>query len=188
MTATGLRIRTTPDPADQNPLGRTVSGFDQECWERHRYDIVPNTNFCKFSQNPGLQQALTATGEKHIAEVSPYDLVTGINYRADHPFACERTRWRGRNLLGRVPMDVRGSLRSEVHATSAPLPCSVEPTVTITDSSRFFPNSDGIHDTSPPIVSKRWIPRLDSFCHPPPRTPCPAATSLRSPPSTVQPT
>ena len=57
-TATELRIRTTPDPADQKSLGRTVSGFDQECWEPHRYDIVLNTNFRKFSQNPDLQQVL----------------------------------------------------------------------------------------------------------------------------------
>ena len=92
-TATELRIRTTPDPADQS-LGRTVSGFDQECWERHRYDIVLNTNFCKFSQNPDLQQALKATGEKHIAEASPYDFIWGIGYEADHPFDCERARWR----------------------------------------------------------------------------------------------
>ena len=74
-TATELRIRTIADPADQKSLGRTVSGFDQECWEQHRYDIVLNTNFCKFSENPDLQRALAETGEKHIAEASPYDLV-----------------------------------------------------------------------------------------------------------------
>ena len=74
-TATELRIRTTPDSADQKSLGLTVSGFDQECWEQHRYDIVLNTNFCKFRVNPDLQRALEATGKKHIAEASPYDLV-----------------------------------------------------------------------------------------------------------------
>ena len=152
--ATELRIRTTFDPADQKSLGRTVSGFDQECWERHRYDIVLNTNFCKFNKNPDLQRALEATGEKHIDEASPYDLVWGIGYRADHPLACERARWRGRNLLGRVLMDVRESLRSSLNTTSAPLPCSREPTSTLTDSSRVFPTADGIHETGPSPLQK----------------------------------
>ena len=148
-TATELRIRTTPDPAVQNSLGRTVSGFDQHYWEQHRYGIVLNTNFCKFSQNPDLQRALEATGEKHIAEASPYDLAWGIGYRADRNFACERARWRGRNLLSRALMDVRERLRSSLHATSVLLPCSAEPTPTLTDFSRVFPTADGIHETSP---------------------------------------
>ena len=148
-TATELRIGTTPDPAVQTSLGRTVSGFDQKYWEQHRYDIALNTKFCKLSQTPDLQRALEATGEKHIAEASPYDLVWGIGYRADHPFACKRARWRGRNLLGRVLMDVRERLRSSLHATSALPPCSAEPTPTLTDSSRVFSTADGIHETSP---------------------------------------
>ena len=72
-----------------------------------------------------------------------------MGYRADHPFACERARWRGQNVLGRALMDVREGLRSSLHATSAPLPCSAEPTPTLTDSSRVFPTADGINETSP---------------------------------------
>ena len=187
-TATELRIRTTPDPADQNSLGRTVFGFDHEGWQQQRYDIVLNTNFCKCSQNPGPQRALAATGEEHIAEASPYDLVWGIGYRADHPFACKRARWRGWNLLGRVLMDVREGLRSSIHATIAPLSCSAESTPTLTDFSRVLPTADGMHETSPSPPQQPRVPRLDFLCHPPSRTPCPATTSLRSPPPTAQPT
>ena len=57
-TATELRIRAVSDPAVQKALGRTVTGFDQECWERHRYDIVFTANRHKFIQNPDLRRAL----------------------------------------------------------------------------------------------------------------------------------
>ena len=56
-TATGLRIRTITDPAVPKALGRTVAGFDKECWDRHRYDIVFTANMHKFMQNPELRRA-----------------------------------------------------------------------------------------------------------------------------------
>lgn len=74
-TTTELRIRTTNDPAVQNPLEQTVIGFDQERWHRHRYDIVFNEKLDKKMQNPDLLRALVATGNQHLAETSPYDLV-----------------------------------------------------------------------------------------------------------------
>ena len=113
-TATELCSRTTPDPVEQKALGRIVSSFDQERWVRHRHDIVLDTNFCKFSQNLDLQRAQAATSEKHIAEASPYSLLWGIGYKADHPFACDKTRWCERNLLGRIFMDVREGLGSNL--------------------------------------------------------------------------
>ena len=121
---------------------------NQKYWKQHRYDIVFRTNFCKFSQNPGLQRALEATGEKHIAEASRHDL-WGIGYWADHPFASERARCGGQNLLSRVLMDVRERLHSSLHVKSALPPCSAKPTPTLTDSSRVIPTADGTHETSP---------------------------------------
>ena len=76
-TATELRIRAVSDPAVQKALGRTVTGFDQECWERHRYDIVFTANMHKFIQNPDLRRILMETGQLHLAEASPHDLVWG---------------------------------------------------------------------------------------------------------------
>ena len=47
-TINELRIRTTPDPAVQKALGRTVTCFTQDCWERYRYDIAFTANMHKF--------------------------------------------------------------------------------------------------------------------------------------------
>ena len=46
-------------------------------------------------------------------------------------------------------MDVREGLCSSLHATSAPLLCSLEQTPTLTDSNRVFPTADGIYEASP---------------------------------------
>ena len=70
-TATELRIRVITDPAVRKALGRTVASFDQECWERHLYNIVFTANMHKFLQNPELRPALVATGQLHLAEASP---------------------------------------------------------------------------------------------------------------------
>ena len=45
-------------------------------------------------------------------------------------------------------MDVRKGLRSSLHDTRAPLPCSPEPTLTLTCSIQVFPAANSIHETS----------------------------------------
>ena len=75
-------------------------------WERHRYDIVFTTNMHKSAQDTDLRQALVATGQQHLAEANPHDLIWGIGYKVDHPLACDPPRWHGRNLLGRTLMDI----------------------------------------------------------------------------------
>jgi len=148
---TERRIKATRDPAHQKALGRTVSDFDEMVWERHRYTIVLNINFSKFRQHPELREELIATGDKHIAEASPHDLIWGIGFKADHPDACDPTRWRGRNLLGRILMDVRESLGAN-RSAQPPFPPHLhdpEPTPAPTDSTRVSPTADGIHETSP---------------------------------------
>ena len=46
-------------------------------------------------------------------------------------------------------MDIREYLRPSLHATSAPLASSAEPTPTFTNSSRVYRTADGIHETRP---------------------------------------
>ena len=150
---------------------------------RHR----PQTNSCKFSQNPDLQRALAATGDKHITEASPYDLIWGIGYRAEHPYAGDKTRWRERNLLGRKLMDVREGLGSNLPRLLCPRPslptslCSPEPTHTPHRLDPGLPYRQR-HPRDKPLLplGNRQIPHLGLFCHPPTQRPCPAATAIRS--------
>ncbi|MEP2260958.1 MAG: NADAR family protein, partial [Paracoccaceae bacterium] len=90
---------SSPNPAQQKHLGRSVSTFSQELWAQHRYEINFKGNLAKFSAPPLLQQ-LVDTGDKFLAEASPYDLVWGIGFRSDDARALQPLPWPGLNLLG----------------------------------------------------------------------------------------
>lgn len=111
--ATAARILSAAHPHAAKTLGRQVTGFDQQVWERHRYDIVVTGSVAKFDQHPALHTYLLGTAERVLVEASPLDHVWGIGLAADHPHATEPARWRGLNLLGFALMRTREILREQ---------------------------------------------------------------------------
>ncbi len=105
------QIMESREPDHIKALGRKVQNFDQAVWDRVKYSIVLNGNWCKFSQNRPLRDFLLSTGDRVLAEASPYDAIWGIQLSADSPDAKEPGKWRGRNLLGFALMEVRDELR-----------------------------------------------------------------------------
>ena len=99
------------DPRQIKALGRKVRGFDQTVWDRFKYAIVLNGNWCKFSQNRALREFLLSTGDSVLVETSPYDSIWGIRLSASAPEAQNPPKWRGQNLLGFALMEVRDELR-----------------------------------------------------------------------------
>ena len=99
----------TPDQF--KALGRKVQGFDQELWDRAKYSIVLNGNWCKFSQDRRLKAFFFSSGDSILVEASPYDTIWGIGLSADSPDARNPWKWRGQNLLGFALMEVRDELR-----------------------------------------------------------------------------
>ncbi|WP_434739416.1 NADAR family protein [Micromonospora sp. SH-82] len=111
--ATAARILTVAHPRAAKTLGRQVTGFDQQRWEQHRYDIVVAGSVAKFGQHPALRAYLLDTGERVLVEASPLDRVWGIGVAADHPYAADPARWQGLNLLGFALMQARVILREQ---------------------------------------------------------------------------
>jgi ribA/ribD-fused uncharacterized protein len=107
------KILASASPRDHKALGRKVSGFVAETWDRSCLDIVVRGNMAKFSQNPAMKAALLATGDKLLVEASPLDTIWGVGLRADDPRVHDRATWRGKNLLGEALMRVRAELRGE---------------------------------------------------------------------------
>ena len=105
------QILKSSDPGRIKALGRKVGNFEQKLWDRAKYSIVLNGNWCKFSQNRALKEFLLSTGDDILAEASPYDGVWGIQLSADSPDAQNPCRWQGQNLLGFALMEVRDELR-----------------------------------------------------------------------------
>ena len=108
-TITRRDIMASSGPAHQNHLGRSVSNFNKDLWERHRHDIVFRGNLAKLSASPLLQQLLD-TGDKFLAEANPYGLIWGIGFRADDMRALHPQHWQGLNLLGDIVIKIRRSL------------------------------------------------------------------------------
>ena len=105
------QILKCSDPKQIKALGRKVRRFDQKVWDKFKYAIVLNGNWCKFSQNRNLREFLLSTGDSVLAEASPYDAIWGIRLAASSPEAQSPMKWRGQNLLGFALMEVRDELR-----------------------------------------------------------------------------
>ena len=105
------RILGSRSPKEIKAFGKKVRGFQQEVWDRVKYSIVLNGNWCKFSQNSAIRDFLLSTGDAVLAEASPYDAVWGIRLSENSPDARDPMKWRGQNLLGFALMEVRDELR-----------------------------------------------------------------------------
>ncbi|MFR9673962.1 NADAR family protein [Streptomyces sp. TR06-5] len=97
-------------PREAKSAGRTVRGFDEEVWRRHRFAIVVEGSVHKFGQHADLRAYLLTTGERVLVEASPRDRVWGIGLSASHGDAAEPARWPGLNLLGFALMAARARL------------------------------------------------------------------------------
>ncbi len=73
---TAKQIMSQTQPAVMKNLGRKVHSFNEEKWDKYKYEIVYDACREKFRQNPELKKALLAT-KGILVEVSPYDRVWG---------------------------------------------------------------------------------------------------------------
>jgi ribA/ribD-fused uncharacterized protein len=104
------QIMGTTDPRLMRALGRTVTGFDSEVWDKARYSVVLDGNYAKFTQDLALRTYLLSTAGKVLVEASPRDVIWGIGLNATNPQAANPAAWRGTNLLGFALMEVRDEI------------------------------------------------------------------------------
>ncbi|MEV5240216.1 NADAR family protein [Streptomyces cinnamoneus] len=97
-------------PKEAKDAGRSVRGFDEEEWHRHRFELVVEGSVHKFGQHPELGAYLLGTGTRVLVEASPLDRVWGIGLAADDERAQDPARWCGLNLLGFALMEARQRL------------------------------------------------------------------------------
>lgn len=109
-------IMAADTPKKYKALGRKVRNFDSAVWDAHKYEIVLRGNLAKFSQNEPLKAFLLGTGDRVLAEASPYDGIWGICLGMDDPKAQDPDRWNGENLLGFALMETRDLLREGENA------------------------------------------------------------------------
>ena len=104
-------LEAADDPKQVKALGRKVRGFDQEIWDKKKFEIVIAANREKFSAHAQLREQLLETAGKEIVEASPMDRIWGIGFKKENALKNQH-RW-GKNLLGKALMQVRDELISE---------------------------------------------------------------------------
>ena len=114
------QIMETDDPAKCKKIaGQKFQEFDSELWEKTCYRVVKRGVKAKFVQNEDILKVLLDTGNALLAECSPFDRKWGIGIGLSNPDHLIIAKWKGRNLLGRVLMEVREELRQELSVSPA---------------------------------------------------------------------
>lgn len=86
-------------------LGREISNFDIDEWNRVKISIMYAILFSKFSRDPNLSYDLLcmyAEGSRKFVEASPYDTEWGCGLSLTSSDLGRRSSHRGRNLMGRL--------------------------------------------------------------------------------------
>ena len=106
------KILKENQPSKIKAYGRKVQHYDDAVWIKNRRQIVLDGNLAKFSQHPELKGKLLASGDAILAECAVRDTIWGIGLSMKSPDRFHPDRWKGKNLLGEILMEVRSQLAS----------------------------------------------------------------------------
>lgn len=108
-------IMDTEDPSKCKKIaGQKFPEFVSELWEKTCYAIVKRGVKAKFVQNEDIQKTLLDTRCALLAECSPFDKKWGVGIDISDPNRYDISKWIGKNLLGRILMEVRDEIRQEM--------------------------------------------------------------------------
>jgi ribA/ribD-fused uncharacterized protein len=93
-------------------LGRGIKNFDKEKWDAECQRVVAEGNWAKFTQNPHLCGLLLQTHGKQLVYRSE-DSIWGNGMLNVPEFLTEEV-WGGKNLLGKILTEIRGTIVSKI--------------------------------------------------------------------------
>lgn len=105
------KIMASQNPSEIKQLGRSkMMYFNAELWDKISYTVVKRGIRAKFQQNQDICKILLDTGNNLLAEASSNDLKWGIGIAITDNCCYDTKAWRGKNLLGRILMEIRDEL------------------------------------------------------------------------------
>lgn len=113
MNTANALLEMGDDPMGAKMLGRMVQGYDEYTWDSVREQYMYEVCLEKYKQNADIRQQILDTGDLHLVEASPTDKIWGIGLDEKSPDIYIESKWKGRNLLGKVLMQVREQIKSE---------------------------------------------------------------------------
>ncbi len=109
--AIAAQILEASAPKTVKALGRKVSGFNGEVWDKYKFDLMCIACYHKFTQSSRLKSELLATAGTQLVEASPTDRIWGIGMDEKHPDIHNPSCWKGKNLLGKALDHVRNVIQ-----------------------------------------------------------------------------
>lgn len=106
------KILKSESPKEAKALGRKVTGFSEEEWEKVREEKMRTALVFKLISWPFFKTELLSDkySGKTFVEASPYDTIWGIGLREEDLGIEDETTWRGINLLGKILTSLRDDL------------------------------------------------------------------------------
>ena len=110
-------IMESTEPSDIKYYGRQVENFNDDIWNKVKYEIIKQGLFNKFNQNEDLKKLLINTNDKFIGECNKFDLVwgTGLTVYDMINNEYDLDKLPGQNLLGKALMEVREELKTRAY-------------------------------------------------------------------------
>ena len=105
------KIMKTASAKSVKSYGKKVKNFNEEAWTERKDQIMRVAVKAKFMQHPELLKKLRDTGTRPIAEADPRGKYWGIGTSADTSKAKDPERWPGKNMLGKILMELRTELK-----------------------------------------------------------------------------
>ena len=113
---------SSPDPSAHKRIGRGVRNFDNAVWDRVCEDAFLAGNLPNSHRPPTMKQHLLSTGNKRLAEASPFDPVWGIGLQTT-PRLVIPAGGQGKNCSKKTVSIVRDSIRTSEVGLANPAPC-----------------------------------------------------------------
>lgn len=108
------KIMNTNSPKYMKNIGAKIKNFDTASWDKIKIKAMYKAIKYKFTQNEELLNKLLSTNNSKLFEASPYDKIWGIGINAENAKSNKyKNTYPGQNLLGRLLMKLRTSLKNE---------------------------------------------------------------------------
>ena len=99
-------------PKAAKAAGNNIKGVVTEVWDEKKDGIMEKVLRAKFTQHPEIRKQLQETGDNKLGYADPRDTYYGIGTSMDLDKSKIPSKWRGRNKMGEMLMQLRSEFNS----------------------------------------------------------------------------
>jgi len=107
------KILTAKTPKAAKAMGDKIKNVVTEVWDAKKDAVMYTGLRAKFVQHPELRKQLLETGDLPIGDANARDTYWGIGTAETSEKSKHPSKWRGKNKLGVMLMDLRTEFRAE---------------------------------------------------------------------------